>query len=295
MTLFFGYVYFSLFLAYFIGHIQQKPGFITLYIVHLVSTLTATTISFILDPDMLLPQTPFIIICMIAIILVPFTIHNRLKQEKLEALLDDANEKIANLLVMEERQRIARDLHDTLGQKLSLIGLKSELAGKIVSDDPNGAKAEMQDIHVTARTALKEVREMVSGMRNIRLEEELIRIQQLLRAAQIDVVIKGDPNELHATLLIENVLSMCLKEAVTNIVHHSHASECWIVFSQTADEMIVTIQDNGKGIPQDTEHQSQGHGINGIRERIEFVNGRLTIKSQDGTMIDLRIPNVIQD
>lgn len=294
MTLFFGYVYFSLFLAYFIGHIQQKSGFITMYIIHLVCTLAAITVSFILNTDMLLSQIPFIIICIIAIILMPFTIHNRIKQEKLEALLEDANEKIANLLVMEERQRIARDLHDTLGQKLSLIGLKSDLAEKIVVDDPASAKVEMKDIHVTARTALKEVREMVSNMRTIKLEDELFRIQQLLRAAQIDVIVEGDPNDLQTTLLIENVLSMCLKEAVTNIVHHSQASNCWITFAQRADEIMMTIKDNGQGIVLDAEHHGQGHGIKGMRERIEFINGRLTIKSKDGTMIDLRIPNVIQ-
>lgn len=294
MILFFGYVYFALFLAYFIGHIQHKAGFITLYVIHLSSTLVAITISFFIKTELLLNQLPFIIICIIGIILLPFTIYNRIKQEELEELLDDANEKISRLLVVEERQRIARDLHDTLGQKLSMIGLKSDLAGKIITMDPGSAKNELKDIHTTARTALKEVREMVSDMRSIQIEDELIRIKQLLTAAQIDFAIEGDVHELHTSLLIENVLSMCLKEAVTNIVNHSNASACKIIFSQSADEMGVTVEDNGCGISEHDERTMQGYGLQGMRERIEFINGQLTITSNQGTTIDIRIPYVIQ-
>lgn len=294
MTIFFGYVYFALFLAYFIGHIKQKSGFISMYIIHLVGTLIAITVSFFLITDLLISQLPFIIICLIAIILLPFTIHNRNKQEKLEALLEDANEKISNLLIIEERQRIARDLHDTLGQKLSMIGLKSDLASKIVRSSPEEAKLELRDIQLTARTALKEVREMVSDMRSIRLEDEIMRIKQLLNAAQIDLEIEGSPSMLNTSLLVENVISMCIKEAVTNIVNHSDATLCKISFAQLNDEMIITIQDNGTGIKKDNENVIHGHGIRGMAERIEFINGTFTLESDKGTIIDIRIPSVIQ-
>src|SRR5690606_16776937 len=106
---------------------------------------------------------------------------------------------------LEERQRIARDLHDTLGQKLSLIGLKSELAEKLISKSPKQAKAEMQDVHQTARTALKEVREMVTQMRGTKLEEELFRVKQILKAAQIDFRLTGDPELTNISLIVENV------------------------------------------------------------------------------------------
>src|SRR5699024_8162374 len=164
MTLFLGYVYFSLFIAFYIGNIQNKAGFLTLYIVHLATVIPA-----------------------IRVILLPFTIYNRNKQERLEGQLEDANKKISQLMVVEERQRIARDLHDTLGQKLSLIGLKSDLAGKLIDRKPETAKSEISDIHQTARTALKEVREMVSEMKGVKISEEIIRIRQILQAADINL------------------------------------------------------------------------------------------------------------
>lgn len=294
MTLFFGYVYFALFLAYFIGHIQQKPGFISMYVIHLVGTLLAITASFFLKTELLISQLPFIIICLIAVILLPFTIYNRKKQDKLESMLDDANEKISDLLIIEERQRIARDLHDTLGQKLSMIGLKSDLASKIVSTRPEDAKLEMKDIQLTARTALKEVREMVSDMRMIRLEDEIIRIKQLLKAAQIDLEIKGDFKDIHTSLLIENVISMCLKESVTNIVNHSQASLCTISFSQSKDEIVMNIHDNGRGFETNNPRMMQSHGLKGMAERIEFMNGTFAIDSEQGTTININIPFTIQ-
>src|SRR5690625_7637640 len=132
MILFFGYIYFALFLAFFIGNIKSKAGFITLYVVHLVTTIITFNIDIFFNMDNFLSQLPFIIICLLGVILLPFTIYNRNKHEQLETLLEDANEKISDLLVMEERQRIARDLHDTLGQKLSLIDRKSDLDRKSV-------------------------------------------------------------------------------------------------------------------------------------------------------------------
>ncbi|MFZ3579909.1 sensor histidine kinase [Virgibacillus sp. DJP39] len=293
MTLFFGYVYFSLFLAFYIGNLQSKVGFITLYVIHLVTTIAAISVSFFILSDAFFAQIPFIVISVIGVILLPFNMYNRNKQEKLEGQLKDANKRISQLVVMEERQRIARDLHDTLGQKLSLIGLKSDLAGKLVSLNPDSAKNEISDIHQTARTALKEVREMVSDMRGAKLEDELIRVEQILDAAQIDLIVEGNWQLSDVPLLVENVLSMCLKETVTNIVKHSKATFCRIKISQLPKELLITVQDNGVGISDEIDSYKR-HGIQGMRERLEFVNGRLDIDSSDLTSITLQVPHIIK-
>lgn len=113
----------------------------------------------------MISQLPFVLISLIGVILLPVTTYNRNKREKLEVQLEDANKRISELVKLEERQRIARDLHDTLGQKLSLIGLKSDLANKLISKNPAQAQLELKDVRQTARSALKEVREMVTQMR----------------------------------------------------------------------------------------------------------------------------------
>ncbi|WP_082232208.1 sensor histidine kinase [Halobacillus massiliensis] len=292
MTLLYGYIYFALFLAFFIGNIPRLSGFLTLYIVNLVTTLAAITTVFLTQNEALFPQLPFIIICVIGVILLPFTVYYRIKREKLEGQLEDANKKIAQLMVVEERERIARDLHDTLGQKLSLIGLKSDLAGKLVEKKPEAAQKEIHDINQTARTALNEVREMVSSMRRVKLEEEILRVRQVLEAAGI----KFSVEQLHYSPLpplVENVLSMCLRESVNNVVKHSDATECWLSFQLTPEDFEMRVQDNGIGFSK-LQVSLDGHGIQGMKERLEFVNGSLEIASHNGTRITISVPYLNQ-
>ena len=293
MTNFFGYIYFSLFLAFFIGNIKNKAGFYTSYTILIVSTILAVNLGFFFQYETLLTQIPFVLICIVGVILLPFNTFNLKKQEQLEEQLEDANKKISELVKLEERQRIARDLHDTLGQKLSLIGLKSDLANKLVLINPKSAQNEIKDIQQTARTALKEVREMVSEMRGTKLDEEIIRIKQILKAAQIQFEFVGTSQLTDTPFLIENVLSMCLKEAVNNIVKHSQANTCKLIIKQLPNEWYIKIEDNGIGFTQKGCFFS-GNGLQGMKERLEFVNGCLDIHSSGGTTLTIRIPNVIK-
>lgn len=290
MTSLFNYIYFAFFVAYFIGNVRDKIPFIVLYIIHLVSTTVSFNFNIILKDAQFIKQLPFIIIIWISIILMPFSLYNRKKREQLEEQLQDAN---SVLVKQKERQRIARDLHDTLGQKLSLIGLKSDLARKLIDKDPEQAKAQLSDVQQTARTALNEVRKMVSQMRGIRLEEELINVKQILKAAQIRFVSEQELNLSNVSLLIENILSMCLKEAVTNVVKHSGATTCCVSIEQSKNEIMISISDNGAGMKVN-EDITRGHGLIGMKERLEFVNGQLEIHSEKGTTLIIRVPNVIK-
>ncbi|GAA0607233.1 two-component sensor histidine kinase DesK [Virgibacillus siamensis] len=293
MTVLLGYVYFGLFLAFYIGNLQNKTVFISLYAVHLATTLAAVSIGFFTQNDDFMSQLPFIIISVIGVILLPITIYNRNKRERLENQLKDANQRLSQLVVLEERQRIARDLHDTLGQKLSLIGLKSDLANKVMDVKPEKARSEITDIHHTARTALKEVRELVSDMKGASLRDETVRVQQVLDAAQMDFQLEGSPELTAAPPLVENVLSMCLKEAVTNVVKHSQASVCNVTIVQSSDELMMKVEDNGIGISEKAGSSGE-NGLQGMRERLEFMNGTLEIVVKNGTRIIIRVPNVIQ-
>ncbi|WP_211747066.1 sensor histidine kinase [Paenibacillus sp. Marseille-Q4541] len=293
MALIFGFVYFSLFLAFFIGTIQNKAGFITLYTIHLVSTFATINYSLASVNLIVIKQLPFVLVSMIAVILLPVSTYNKNKQDALQGQLEDANKRISELVKLEERQRIARDLHDTLGQKLSLIGLKSELASKMVNRNPGRAQEEMKDVTLTARTALKEVREMVTQMRGTRLEDELFRIRQILKVADIKLLIEGEENLTGISLMAENVLGMCLKEAVTNVIKHSEASTCEIAIEPDHTELVITVKDNGKGMG-DMPGRIRGNGLQGMKERLEFVNGSLLITSIEGTELRIAVPRAVQ-
>lgn len=289
----FSYVYFAFFLAYFIGNIKDRVAFLTLYFIHLISTSASINYSIVMQEKLFLQQLPFVIIIWISVILLPFSLYNKKERGQLEEKLEDANKRISELVKLEERQRIARDLHDTLGQKLSLIGLKTDLARKLISKDPEQARVELKDVQQTARTALSEVRKMVSSMRGIRIKDEIHRVKQILKAAEINFIANGEFALSNVSLLTENILSMCLKEAVNNVVKHSGAKNCIISIDQSWKETVLKICDDGT-FKSDTEKLAEGHGLIGMKERLEFINGNLDLLTKEGTTLIIRVPNDVK-
>ncbi|MBU9713945.1 sensor histidine kinase [Bacillus tamaricis] len=289
MTMLFGYIYFFLFLAFFIGNIKNRVAFFTLYTILLITTFGTSYYGFIAH-TVFIVQLPFVFLSIIAVILLPVSTYNKNRSDKLEGQLEDANKRISELVKLEERQRISRDLHDTIGQKLSLIGLKSDLAAKLITKNPTHARKEIKDVQKTARIALKEVRELVMEMRGTKLEDEINRIKQILEVANIKFQLIGSADLPNTSLMAENVISMCIKEGITNIVKHSLATECTIEIIPLSRELVVKISDNGVGI-KETIKRSRGSGIKGIKERLEFVNGSLEIRTEKGTTLVMTVPN----
>ncbi|RFU64479.1 sensor histidine kinase [Peribacillus saganii] len=289
----FNYIYFAFYITYLNGNIKDRIAFLVLYVIHLVATTIAINLNIVLQEPMFIKQLPIVIIVWIGVILLPFTIRSRKQMGQLEEKLEDANKRISELVKHEERQRIARDLHDTLGQKLSLIGLKSDLARKLIYKDPEQARDELKDVQHTARTALNEVRKMVSEMRGVKLKEEILRVNQILKAAQIKFQGEQDISVSNLPPLTENILSMCLKEAVNNVVKHSQATVCQISVEQKRKEIIIVVRDNGIGAVNDHSF-IKGHGLTGMKERLEFVNGTLEIVVDEGTTLIIKVPNAVK-
>lgn len=293
MTFLFGFVYFGLFIALFIGNLRSVTGFFIMYGLHIATTLASIVAGIFINIDLFLPQIHFILISLIGTALLPFNLYNRHKRENLEGQLEDARERISELVVFEERQRIARDLHDTLGQKLSLIGLKSDLVGRLILVDADSAQSELQDIRSTASTALTEVRELVSGMQSMKLETELIRVRQILDAARIKLSITGDQDFSSIPPITQNVLSMCLKEAVTNVVKHSQSKSCELHFIKQSGAFTIKVKDTGVGI-EGASNNMPGSGLAGMIERLEFINGTLGIEDKNGTTLTISVPMIIK-
>ena len=199
-----------------------------------------------------------------------------------------ARREIVHLVVAEERLRFARDLHDLLGHTLSLITLKSELAKQLISEDPQQAQQEIVDIEKSARAALIEVRETVSGYRQSSLSNELQGTASLLHAAGIQCSIINPAAILPAS--VENVLTWVVREGTTNVVRHSKAKQCAITISNNTEHVHLTISDDGVGTAL-TNLQS-GYGLHGMKERVAALNGQCEYGSlpRSGFQISVQIP-----
>ncbi|MBM6648240.1 sensor histidine kinase [Bacillus sp. RIT 809] len=228
----------------------------------------------------------------ILMLLTPFGMRNFNQKKVLRNQLNEANEQIKDLVKREERQRIARDLHDTLGHTLSLITLKSQLVEKLIVKNPERASMEAKEITQTSRTALKQLRELISDMRMITVEEELEQIKAILQAASIELEIKQEASSSLLSPIEQNILGMCLREAVTNVVKHSKASRCTVSVLESQGELILTVEDNGIGL-EDQNHD--GNGIRGMKERIALIDGFVELNTiHPGTLLTVKVPVVIR-
>ncbi len=194
-----------------------------------------------------------------------------------------AYEEIAHLAKVAERERIARDLHDVLGHTLSVVVLKSELAGKVIDRDPERARREIGEVEQIARNALSEVREAITGYRSEGLVAEIARARKALDAAGVKLEVTDGSGQIAITE--ETVLSLIVREAVTNIVRHAHASHCWLTVESRDEGTSLMVRDDGRG-----GIREEGNGLRGMRERAESLGGRLQIESDKGTRLLVEIP-----
>jgi two-component system sensor histidine kinase DesK len=195
-----------------------------------------------------------------------------------------AHEEIEQLAALAERERIARDLHDVLGHTLSLIVLKAELAGRLIERDPRRAAQEMADVEKTARTALDDVRHAIGGYRSQGLPAEMELARNTLHAAGVALACESTLPKLSAAE--ETVLCLAVREAVTNIVRHAHATRCSVRFATTEDgyHSLMVADDGTHPIRQ------EGNGLRGMRERVETLGGRLSITNDNGTALLVELP-----
>ncbi|WP_318617211.1 sensor histidine kinase [Sporosarcina sp. YIM B06819] len=228
----------------------------------------------------------------IVMIGAPFGIRSMNERMALEQRLDQANEQIKDLIKREERVRIARDLHDTLGHTLSLITLQSQLVQRIAEKHPDRVKTEAKEIERTARAALQQVRELVSDMRAITIAEELADMEQILKAAGIQFHMEDQTELPELPLLQQNIVGMCLREAATNIVKHSGAQNCVVTFEDARGNFTITVKDDGVGI---SERNEEGNGLSGMRERLALIDGRLALESGGGTTVELAVPVIVKE
>jgi len=199
--------------------------------------------------------------------------------------LKQSQEEIRRLAATAERERIARDLHDLLGHTLTLITVKAELAARLAERDAAAAAREVRELETISREALRQVREAVGGYRSGNFASELASARVALQAANVELVVDTEPQsypQVH-----ENLLSMVLREAVTNVVRHAQAQVCRVQLNRDGDVVKLCVQDDGRG----GARLREGNGISGMRERLAALDGDLDILSDArGTRLVARLP-----
>ncbi|HEY6465836.1 MAG TPA: sensor histidine kinase [Candidatus Acidoferrales bacterium] len=207
------------------------------------------------------------------------------QQARTNSLLERANAEIERLTQEAERERIARDLHDLLGHTLTAITVKLDLARRLLSQDSDRARNEIVEAEQTARNALTEVREAVSGYRGEGFDAEISRARRSLLSADVKLSTALESVSLSSSQV--NVLCLAVREAVTNIVRHAQATACHVALSEKEGTICFTVEDNGVG-----GQIHEGNGLHGMRERVQSVAGAvgLTSSANGGTRLELTLP-----
>ncbi|WP_379945760.1 sensor histidine kinase [Enterococcus devriesei] len=201
--------------------------------------------------------------------------------------LDQQNKRLEAIIRQNERERIARDLHDNLGQAFSLITLKAELANKLLAIDSEKAKTELLDITETSRKNLSLVRKIVTNLQERTIAKTMLEEEKHLSVATIELLTEGEEIAEDWPIKTQDVLSAVIKEAVTNMIRHSRASIAKIQFTEENEEYHLLVQDNGQGFE---EIKPGANGILGMEKRIHAANGIFLIKGTTGTQIYITLP-----
>ena len=179
--------------------------------------------------------------------------------------LAEAREENARLAIQEERNRMARDVHDILGHSLTVITVKAELAARLLEVSPDRARTEVADLERLARDALADVRQAVAGFRDMSLPAELARARSSLAAAGIEAELPNATDAVPSQL--REVCAWAVREGVTNVIRHSGASTCTVTLSPRG----ITVADDGGG----PSSGPPGTGLVGLRERAATVGATL--------------------
>lgn len=195
-------------------------------------------------------------------------------------------ELLANTSRLAERERISRELHDTLGHHLTALSLNLEAASHLAADN---ALAQIQRAQSVTKLLLSDVRGVVSALRGedpIGLAHALKTLAASVPAPQIHLRIAedlaiNDPTRAHTVL-------RCVQEIITNAIRHAAAGNLWIELVRTDSGIAIRARDDGRG----AKDVQPGHGLAGMRERLEQVGGTLEIETQPakGFRIDAWMP-----
>jgi signal transduction histidine kinase len=209
--------------------------------------------------------------------------------------------QVEELAVARERDRLSRDLHDTLGHRLTVSIVQLEGAGRLIAAAPERASQMVNSVRQQLDEGLSEVRRTV-GMLRTPVTTDL-SLPKALRELAIDFE-KATQLPIRVTLpdslpplpeAYRLALYRAAQEALTNVQRHAQASEASLTMDLSADALTLRVRDNGIGLPDQADQQ--GFGLRGMRERIMQLGGSVGLRSakEDGTTVLIQLPNATGD
>jgi two-component system, NarL family, sensor histidine kinase DesK len=214
----------------------------------------------------------------VASLAVGLTISGVYRLSTLVRQMHGGRAEVAQLAVVRERLRFARDLHDLLGHSLTAITLRTELTRRLMSSDPATASDELQDVVNMARQAVAEVRQVADGYRNISLAQEVAAAASLLASANVAARV-----EMNCGILpdkVDAVLATVLRELITNTLRHSSARNCWITVEQAGEGVTLSVANDG--VPRAAATHRDRGGLENLAVRLEAVGGTLSATVRGG-------------
>jgi signal transduction histidine kinase len=237
----------------------------------------------------------FLIINILILVVSMFAQYNKQEKEKKDLLykelldahktLKNYTEEVHRLSVVEERNRIARDLHDNLGHNMTALIMQLQMADHFLKTDSPKSQEHLVNSIKTAKDSLGNIREVVETLRGAKTSLSLDKALRILAdefsektGIEIELKLEGKiTNNQEAS----NAMYHILQEGMTNAVRHGNATKIWVEIDCSDNSISFSIKDNGKG----SDIINEGYGMKGIKERVKAFNGNVEFKSQNGFTI----------
>lgn len=199
--------------------------------------------------------------------------------------------------VIEERQRLARDLHDAISQQLFALSMMSEAALKQIDTNPSLAKEQIAEVAKAAQQSQAEMRALLLHLRPVQLSGDSLTtaIQKLIAEIKQQnnlKIITSISKDLSLSDTVEEHVFRIVQEVLSNIIRHAEADEVKIEMLKKSTDLFMYISDDGIGFDTETSGKKTSYGLKTMRERTEEIGGTFTIRSKanEGTYIAIRIP-----
>ena len=207
----------------------------------------------------------FSVIFIVFIILSPLGGRSVRNTYLRSGILKQQKQRYELLIRRQERDRIARDLHDSLGQAFTTITIQADLTQKILTKNPTEAKKQLTDIKKSAQQNLNLVRQIVTNMRTLSLHETLIKLTDKLQEFKISLITENENLSKTWPKKIKQTIAAVIQEAITNTLQYGQAQEVRISFFEEQAQARIIIVDDGQGFEK---IHPGAHGIQGMQERV---------------------------